>query len=114
MRNLITADVFAAIRAVKKAGIKDRLTEIAKEVQENKEVSQEEAGVEVAFAILEAFTEKKGEFVFYDFLSGPFEMEPKEIENQDLSKTMDMLTKLSEESNLLVFFKSAGRLLAKR
>jgi hypothetical protein len=114
MRKLITGDVFAAIRAIKKAGIKDKMTEIAKEVQDNKNISQEEAGVEIAFTVLEAFTEKKGETALYDFLSGPFEMKPTDIEKQDLSKTIEMLTELSEESNLLVFFKSAGRLLAKK
>jgi phage terminase large subunit-like protein len=109
----VTHAFFPITAAYKKAGIKDRITEIAKEVQDNKNVSQEEAGVEIAFAVLEAFTENKGESAFYDLLSGPFEMKPKDIQKQDLSKTIEMLIKLSEESNLLVFFKSEGRLLAK-
>lgn len=116
MRKLNTADIFALIRLAKQAGIKEDLQrEFRKLINGEKSIvgtddlnSQE--GMELVFAVISAFGTKGAEQAFYEFLSGPFEMNPDDIGNLPPDQTLKMIQEIGSLKDWTVFFGRAVKL----
>lgn len=106
MRKLKTADIPAFCRGIKQLGLKDQIKEIAEKSNTAKDVWS--FGFDFLWNLFDVATEKHGETVIYEFLSGPFEMTPEEVADLDLDVLITNLKQLAQENNLTGFFKSAA------
>ena len=104
MRNLNTADLFAAARAVKSSGLRDKLKEVALKLAHEK-VDVESVGVDTILTVIECFADKGAEQAVYQVLSGPFEIPASQIESMELSELLDNIEQLSKDPGLSDFFK---------
>lgn len=115
MRRLKTTDVFAAMRVIKAAGIKDEVKRIALEASESKkDINVREVGAELILSIFEGLAEKKAEQMAYEFLAGPLEMSPNtigELSIADLIEKIKALGKLEDAEGWKNFFASLGDLI---
>lgn len=122
MRKLVTKDVFALGRIVKKAKLKEKLAEITFANQKNTDEEQldkeldkafaeaeaKRVGVQMVFSIIEACCEKNVESELYAFLASVFEMKSaKEVENLELDKLIANIAELAEKNNLMHFLSLA-------
>lgn len=105
MRKLKTTDVFEAMRVIRKANVKEEMTPFIKEAAEGGK-AVEDVGIMGILTLFEILSEKKAEQGIYDFLAGPFEMDPKEVANMDLTELGNKLKELREENDLKTFFTS--------
>ena len=105
MRKLNAPDIFVALRLVKTLDIKTELKNLVTSVR-SASSDVEEAGVLGILQVLEFVSEKQCERAFYEFLSGPFELNPDDIAKMDLQTLVENLTKLAEENDLKRFFTS--------
>ncbi len=113
MRKLQTQDVFATMRAIKRANLKEEIKPILKKVSDEG-LAVEDAGLEGILGLIEIFAEKKSEQAIYEVLAGPFEMDTKEVETLDLSILAENLETLSKENNLKRFFTLLAGLITKK
>lgn len=111
MRKLNTPDVFKAFRLLTKSGLKDKLQGIIDDVAKNGFKSIEDVGITGLMAAIETLTDEKCERLFYELLSGPYELTPQEVAELDLENQIEMLTKLYEENNLKSFFSALSGLM---
>lgn len=111
MRKLKTTDAIAFCRCIKRVGLKERIREITANADNVKDVVDQ--GFEILWSVMEAATEPEGETAIYEFLSGPFEMTPKQVGNLDLDVMISNLKQLATENNLAGFFKSAADSMTK-
>ena len=109
MRKLKTSDIPSFCRCLKKLGFKDKIQNIAKESENAKDVW--DRGFEMIWGIFDLATEAEGEAALYEFLAGPFEMQPRDVADLDFETLFDNLKQLADENNLTVFFKSAAKLM---
>lgn len=107
MRKLMTKDVFKALAVINSAGLKDDLKAIMDKVQGNK-LSYSDIGYEVLFNIMEKAASTKTEAAIYEFLAGPLEMEPEEVENMELLTVIQQLKECADMENWKGFFKSVS------
>lgn len=105
MRKLNTQDIFIALRLVKELNLKTELKNLVESVR-SASGDVEEAGVLGILQVLEFVSEKQCERAFYEFLSGPLELNPDDIAEMDLQTLVDNLSKLAEENDLKRFFTS--------
>ena len=109
MRKLMTSDIPALCRTLKKLGLKDKLRAIAQETDNVKEAWDK--GFDLIWNIFDLATEVAGEQHLYEFLAGPFEMTAAEVESLELDTFLANLQQLAAENNLSAFFKSAAKLM---
>lgn len=109
MRKLKTSDIPVFCRCLKKLNVKEQFRTIAQESDNIKEAW--EKGFDLIWSLFDTATDKEGEVVLYELLSGPFEMTPEEVENLDLDILITNLKTLAAENNLMVFFKNAAKLM---
>lgn len=109
MRKLKTSDIPAFCRCLKKLGVKDKIQTIAKDASNVQDVW--DRGFDLIWGIFDLATEAEGENALYEFLAGPFEMQPREVEDLDFEVLFGNLKQLAEENNLNLFFKSAAKLM---
>lgn len=107
MRKLKTRDVPALCRCLKKLGLKEDFRKIAAETDDEKTVWDK--GFDLIWGLFDKATEGDGEGALYEFLAGPFEMTPAEVEDLDLSEMISGIKQLAAENNLGDFFKFAAR-----
>lgn len=127
MRKLIAADVFAALRVVsaieKKQGIETTIKDLVKNAEnETKDDGGDKTakernddfivrvGVSGVFKIIEIATEARVEGRVYEFLAGPFEMTPADVQNMPLPDFVENVTRLTKENDLSSFFTSVRKL----
>lgn len=110
MKKLTTADLFAAMRIVKAAEIKETLKPIIRKISEGK-MTVSDIGIETVLAFIEGIADKKAESAFFAFLSSPFEMSEEDIAALPLAEMLDMLKKLAKENELKAFFGSLSSLI---
>lgn len=108
MRKLKTTDVFSFCRVIKQIGAKDKFREIAMKANSADDVF--DSGFDLVWDLFDIATETNSEHHIYEFLAGPFEMKPAEIQDLDLDKLFPMLKQLAAENNLLYFFERAAAL----
>lgn len=107
MRKLNTKDAFMMMRLLKKTGMRNMVLDMTSKAKETGE-SVEQIGLNAFFAIMEAISDTENENTVYQFLSGPFEMEPEKIAELDLMTLFDNLKQLAAENNLKSFFTSVS------
>lgn len=113
MRKLQTTDIFSAMRAIKKAEIKEGLKPYLQMAAAG-DMDLEDLGIEGFLGLIETLSETKSEMAIYEVLAGPFEMEAKEIKTMDLDVFIESLERLAKENNLKVFFKSLSGMIGKK
>jgi len=114
MRKINTQDVFKAFRLITKSGLKDELTKMVEDIATKGYESVEKVGLNSFMTILETLTDEKSEKLFYDLLSGIYEMTPQEVANLDPNAQIENLTTLYKENNLKGFFIALQGLLNKK
>lgn len=127
MRKLIASDVFAALRVVsaieKKQGIETTIKDLVKNAEnETKDDGDDKTakernddfivrvGVSGVFKIIEIATEARVESRVYEFLAGPFETTPADVQNMPLPDFVENVTRLTKENDLSSFFTSVRKL----
>jgi hypothetical protein len=127
MRKLIASDVFAALRVVsaieKKQCIETTIKDLVKNAEnetkadgDDKTASERNddfivrVGVSGVFKIIEIATEARVEGRVYEFLAGPFEMTPADVQNMPLPDFVENVTRLTKENDLSSFFTSVRKL----
>ena len=110
MRKIQTQDIFNAFRIIKKANIREEIKPLLI-LAGNKKLKTEEIGITGFLTIFEALAEKNAEHAIYDFLSGPFEMEAKEIRELPLDELVPLLESMAKENDLKSFFSRLGGLI---
>lgn len=127
MRKLIASDVFAALRVVsaieKKQGIETTIKDLVKNAENETKADGDDktakernddfivrVGVSGVFKIIEIATEARVEGLVYEFLAGPFEMTPADVQNMPLPDFVENVTRLTKENDLSSFFTSARKL----
>ena len=111
MRKIMTKDIFAAMRIIKKSGMKQRLIPLIEKAAE-KDVA--EVGIEGILTVVEVVSETGSEKALYEVLAGPFEMTPQEVESMEMDKFTEMLTELGEQNNIRNFFKAVSGLITSK
>ena len=106
MRKLKTYDVPVLCRCLKKLGLKDQISTIAKQADTVRDMWDK--GFALIWSLFDLATEHEGEEVIYEFLAGPFEMSPEEVRNLNLDVLLANLKTLSAENDLGSFFKFAA------
>lgn len=127
MRKLIASDVFAALRVVsaieKKQGIETTIKDLVKNAENETKADGDDktakernddfivrVGVSGVFKIIEIATEARVEGRVYEFLAGPFEMTPADVQNMPLPDFVENATRLTKENDLSSFFTSVRKL----
>ena len=127
MRKLIASDVFAALRVVsaieKKQGIETTIKDLVKNAENETKADGDDKtakernddfivrdGVSGVFKIIEIATEARVEGRVYEFLAGPFEMTPADIQNMPLPDFVENVTRLTKENDLSSFVTSVRKL----
>ena len=127
MRKLIASDVFAALRVVsaieKKQGIETTIKDLVKNAENETKADGDDktakernddfivrVGVSGVFKIIEIATEARVEGRVYEFLAGPFEMTPADIQNMPLPDFVENVTRLTKENDLSSFVTSVRKL----
>lgn len=126
MRKLIASDVFAALRVVsaieKKQGIETTIKDLVKNAENETKADGDDktakernddfivrVGVSGVFKIIEIATEARVEGRVYEFLAGPFEMTPADVQNMPLPDFVENVTRLTKENDLSSFFTSVRK-----
>lgn len=109
MRELQTSDIFAFVRLVNKAGIKDELKKKMLEI-DSKNINTESFGYDIILLFLEKASEPKTEKEIYSFFAGIFEMSAEEIEKMDAFEFLEKVTKVASLERWKDFFASVARL----
>lgn len=127
MRKLIASDVFAALRVVsaieKKQGIETTIKDLVKNAENETKADGDDktakernddfivrVGVSGVFKIIEIATEARVEGRVYEFLAGPFEMTPADVQKMPLPDFVENVTRLTKENDLSSFFTSVRKL----
>ena len=113
MRKLQTSDLFSALRLIKKAGLKEEIKPLLKMAADGG-FSVEDVGIEGILCLIEAITDRKSEIAIYEVLSGPFEVDAKQVEQMDLCTLADNLQALAKENDLKRFFSLLSALNSKQ
>lgn len=131
VRKLNTADLFEFMRMVKRTGVKDELKKIAKSISENSETPkieestnvdteqvesaskeekkslQLEVGIDLAFSIMEVFSNENAEAEIFKFLARPFNCKPEDVSQNELTDTLNKINEVADVQKWMSFFKSA-------
>lgn len=113
MRNLLTADLFKAVRAIKASGLKEEVRPLLKKAADG-EADVQNVGVEAIMTVIGSLAESGTEKALYDFLAGPFEMDPKEIAQMDIVDLCKGIEWLWTEGNLRPFFGQLSGLIGSK
>lgn len=111
MRKIMTKDIFATMRVIKKSGMKQQLIPLVKKAAE---ADVAEVGIEGMLTVMEVLAEHNSERAVYEVLSGPFEMTSDEVEALELDELTTMLTELGEQNNLRNFFKALSGMITSK
>ena len=113
MKKLATSDLFAALRIVKAANLREPLKPLLRKVS-NGQNSIEDVGIETILIIIEGIAEAKAEDAFYAFLANPFEMKKEDVAALAPAELFSKLKELAEENDLANFFSSLSTLITSR
>ena len=93
MRDLNAHDVFAALKVIKKIGVKDELIELATYMNSGQEKNQEQVGAKLVLSVLANAGDEEAERAFFSFLAGPLESTPEELAKTPL---LELGTRITE------------------
>lgn len=103
MRKIQTSDVFAAMRLIRRAKMREEIKPFLK-LASTGELSVEDIGIEGIIGLLEMVGEKQAEQGIYEVLSGPFEIATDEVAKLELDALIENLQALAKENDLKRFF----------
>lgn len=113
MRKLCGSDIFAALRVIRTANLREELKPVILAAAAG-EGRVEDVGYDGVMAVLEAAAEKRCEAAIWEFLAAPMEMEPAEVAALALPELVDSLADLCELTDVQRFFDSVRRLMGVR
>lgn len=113
MRKLNTTDVFAALRVIRAANLRDELKPLLKRAADGN-ASIEDVGIDGIMSALEMLAEKKAERAIYEVLSGPLEISPDEVGALDILEFAQKIEQIAKENDLKSFFGYVSGILGKR
>lgn len=113
MRKLITSDVFNMLRIIKKSNLKEELRPYFRLAAEGT-LNIQDIGIETILGLMEIMSEQRSEDAIYEFLAGPFAMNPEEVAKLDLDTLVNLLSQLAKENDLKVFMKAVSGLISKQ
>lgn len=124
MRKLNTGDVFKVARIMKVANLKQPIKEMVSAWRNSTQADTEadvdvpakdemvdNIGVEVVFVLVEAIANEKAEGLVYELLAGISGQTVEEIKGQEFGETMSLITRIINENDISVFFKSAASVI---
>lgn len=111
-------DVFAVVRIIKKAGVREKLAEIATPILNNDnaadiELAAKQKGIEVLLLLIESISGQDVENEIYKLIANISDKETDEIKNCDLTEFIQVLKNIWEENDVKSFFTSAINLITK-
>lgn len=113
MRKVNSHDIFNASRLLGKIGYKKVLQNILKEVEGNK--NEEEVGIIIISLLLDAISSSEDfEEAFFDFVSGPLEMNPtelKEMPPMDLIELVKTFVEQEDKETWKAFWNTLAKLM---
>ncbi|MCR1953004.1 hypothetical protein NSA50_18550 [Clostridium sp. DSM 100503] len=109
MRNLQTKDIFSMARLIISLNLKDELKNIANKIEKDSRI--EDIGYEIVFTILGKCTEKESEKKIYEFLAGPLEVKPKDIESMELFELVEKIIEIASIDKWKDFLSKASQLI---
>ena len=113
MRKIIASDVFNMLRIIKKSNLKEELRPYFRLAAEGT-LNIQDIGIETILGLMEIMSEQRSEDAIYEFLAGPFEMNPEEVAKLDLDTLVNLLSQLAKENDLKVFTKAVSGLISKQ
>lgn len=113
MRKLQTNDVFAALRVIKAANLREEIKPVLKKAAEGK-ADVQSVGIDGILSLVELLSEKKAESAMYEVLAGPFEMSAAEVAALDIVTLAENIQTLARENDLKVFFGYVSGILGKK
>lgn len=117
MRKLQTSDVFAALRVIKAANLREELKPMLKRVAEKSAEEKsdvQDIGIDGILSMVGLLSEAKAEKAMYEVLAGPFEMKASEVAALDIVTLADNIQTLAQENDLKVFFGYLSNILGKK
>ena len=114
MRELQTPDVFALVRIITKAGIKEELKGKILEIDNLKDVNAEAFGYDVLLLMIEKAAEPQIENEIYKFFSEIFEESVEDIKKSDPIDFFEKVMQVATPERWLAFFESAARLMKRK
>lgn len=115
MRKLQTKDVFAALRVITEANIRYDLRAVVATAQSGREVDVQNLGFDVILTCIEHLSGKGAEKLVYDFLAGPWEVDPSEIPGWELSRLSETFRQWRDgyvdKEELMSFWKALSGLM---
>lgn len=115
MRQLKSADVFAALNVIRTIGAEEAVTALGSVIDKKSGLTQEEVGVRVIMYVVN-FGDPKATAALYTFLSGPLEKSVQELEDMDAIDFLELLKEFISSIDVdrwKSFFHSLGGLLRK-
>lgn len=113
MRKLNTTDVFAALRVIRAANLREELKPLLKRAADGS-ANIEDVGIDGIMSALEMLAEKKAERAIYEVLSGPLEISPDEVGALDILEFAQKIEQIAKENDLKSFFGYVSGILGKR
>lgn len=111
MRKLNGQDVFDFAKIMKRSGLKDTCTELFKMGKEET-ANIEDLGIEFITSVIFACAEDGVDKMFFKLLANVVEKTPEETASMSIEALIETIKKISEENNLINFFKYAAKLRA--
>lgn len=111
MRDLQTSDIFAFVRVITKAGLKEELKEKVLKVDNIGEIDSESFGYDLIFTAIEKCSTPDAEKELYTFFGNIFEMKPDEVKKMDAIEFLESVTKIADLERWKNFFSSAAKLM---
>lgn len=127
MRKVQLQDAFVLARIIRKAKLKDLITNAVKEsgiiteikkdnekdTKTNSEIDNkiEEVGIEIVFTIIDNCSEEDVEKEIYKLIANISEMTEKEIRELEIPDFINLIKKFINENDIKGFFKSATQLI---
>lgn len=111
MRKLQTSDVFALVRLINKAGIKDEIKAKILEIEDMKNADVESFGYDMLDLLIEKAAEPKIETEIYVFFADIFETSEDEIKTMDPIEFFNKVLEVATLDRWLAFFESAAKLM---
>jgi len=113
MTKMITADLFAALRFIRAAKLKEEIKPVLSKIQSGK-MSVSDIGIETILTALEAVSGEQAEEAFYAFLARPFEMSIEEVKNLTPQELIGHLTEMARINDLKSFFAQLSGLITSK
>lgn len=115
MRKLQITDAFAFARIVKKAGIKQQISDAVikyagKTAPDDTALAK--IGVELFLAIMDGLAEQSAETEVYKFIAAIAEVAEADVKAMSITDFIDTAKAIAAENDLAAFFTSARRLLS--